>query len=262
MKPRIARVAALCVGASLMTHAAAFSTLGTKWDVGVNSAENLAGNVGTPGGATWSIMGVGLSMSASNDSHGSTLTSDFGLLIGGPTMVEEIAAINNAMNTWAAVSGFVNLGMVADGGTAAGASDAAGGQRGDLRFGAGLGFGGELAHAWWPSTEVDFGADWNKGGDVHVNTAYLWVDDANDTPGLDDFDFETVMLHEIGHALGLGHSGSGTVMNSFYEGGRRSLSADDIAGITHIYGAVPEPTSMAVLGLGALAMVRRRRSKA
>lgn len=240
------------------SYADAFSLLGSKWDVGVNSSENNAGNLGTPGGATWSIMGVGLSMSSTNDSHGAQLTTDFGLLIGDATLTDEINAINNAMNAWAAVSGFVNLGMVADGGGNAGASGAAGAV-GDIRFGAGLGFGGELAHAWQPATEADFGPDWNKGGDVHVNTAYTWVNDANDSNADNDFDLETVLLHEIGHSLGLGHSATNTVMDPFYHGGHRTLTADDIAGIQHIYGPVPEPATMAVLGFGALAMLRKRR---
>jgi len=241
------------------SYADAFNVLPRKWDVGVNTSEDLSGNEGTPGGATWSIMGVGLSMSSTNDNHGSNLTTDFGLLIGGPTLVEEIAAINNAMNAWAAVSGFVNLGMVADGGGNAGVTGAAGAV-GDIRFGAGLGFpGGVLAHAWLPSTEADYGPDWNKGGDVHINTAFTWVDDANDAAADNDYDLETVILHELGHALGLDHSFSGTVMNPSYQGGRRALTADDIDGIQYIYGPVPEPATMAVLGFGALAMLRKRK---
>ena len=51
------------------------------------------------------------------------------------------------------------------------------------------------------------------------------------------FDLTTVAIHEFGHALGLNHSPVvGSVMEAFYGGPRRVLHADDIAGITSIYG--------------------------
>ncbi len=49
-------------------------------------------------------------------------------------------------------------------------------------------------------------------------------------------DLQTVWLHEFGHGLGLGHSNvSGSVMEAVYDGPRRDLHQDDIAGITSIY---------------------------
>jgi hypothetical protein len=49
-----------------------------------------------------------------------------------------------------------------------------------------------------------------------------------------------VALHEIGHALGLGHSSLSTAdMYSSYNGVKTGLSADDISGIQAVYGARP-----------------------
>jgi hypothetical protein len=49
-------------------------------------------------------------------------------------------------------------------------------------------------------------------------------------------DLQTVWLHEFGHGLGLGHSNeTGSVMEAIYDGPRRDLISDDIAGITSLY---------------------------
>ncbi len=90
------------------------------------------------------------------------------------------------------------------------------------------------------------------GGDVHVDNGNTWVDNAS--AGVGELDLFTVLLHEFGHALGLGHSNvTGSIMEATYAGARRTLTADDIAGIQAIYGpaAVPLPVGI-ILFLSAL----------
>lgn len=69
--------------------------------------------------------------------------------------------------------------------------------------------------------------------------AFDWVWAQNPVGG-NQFDIESVAVHEFGHALGMGHSTvSGATMFPSVSGGttsNRSLHADDIAGVQALYG--------------------------
>lgn len=89
----------------------------------------------------------------------------------------------------------------------------------------------------WFGTSID-------EADMALNTNFDWA-----TNGIDDFDVESVYLHENGHVVGLGHSEvTGAVMEAVYAGPRRALHDDDILGINTLYpaGNANEPPVMTI----------------
>jgi len=94
------------------------------------------------------------------------------------------------------------------------------------------GMNGVLAHAFFPPP--DGGA---FSGDIHFDDDEQWTMDERPVPSGQPIDLVTVAAHEIGHALGLGHSNVNcALMNPFYTGSHRYLAQDDIDGIRAIYG--------------------------
>src|SRR5207249_10542034 len=71
------------------------------------------------------------------------------------------------------------------------------------------------------------------------------------TPVSGDFDAQSVATHEIGHMLGLDHSGlAGTVMDPFGDTGssqQRNLALDDTVGIAFLYPAAGFSTSTGII---------------
>ncbi len=93
--------------------------------------------------------------------------------------------------------------------------------------------GGRLAHAFLPDFYLDFGLE----GQAHFDESEDWGVGDNHTAR---FDLLTVLIHEIGHLLGLGHSQEpGSVMYPFYYRMSRILAPDDVDGIQALYGAPP-----------------------
>ena len=95
--------------------------------------------------------------------------------------------------------------------------------------------GDVLAHASFPNPYDD------RQVFLHFDNDERWVNSVSR-----NVDLLTVAAHEIGHTLGLAHSDDpGALMFASYDGPRRSLGADDIAGIQALYGvasdALPPP---------------------
>jgi hypothetical protein len=143
--------------------------------------------------------------------------------------IEEAAAV------WEAAAG-IDLVQVADDGAPIGtAGDQQGDPRfGDIRIGGMPQSGGQLAFAFVPPPS-------NGGtgaGDLFFNTSQSWQTDGT------TYDLETVAIHELGHALGMAHSGIATAdMYANYVGAKQMLTPDDAAGIQSIYGARPPDTA-------------------
>jgi hypothetical protein len=75
--------------------------------------------------------------------------------------------------------------------------------------------------------------------DVYTNTKYKYYSSGEADGCSGEFDIEGIMVHEVGHVIGIGHSNvSGATMYpsvSSCNDGNRSLEADDIAAKNDLY---------------------------
>lgn len=240
---------------ALSTAAHSFSTFDTVWNPGPNTVRH--NTAPAPGGATWSIIGAGITDASSSDGHGGAATTSLAALNSGLNIP---GIIDDAFNLWANVSNFTNLGQVTDSGLGFGA-DETGGSFGDIRIGT-INIDGPsrvLAHAYGPGSQTTF-SNGSIAGDIHLDNSENWVN---------SIDLATVLLHEIGHTIGLDHSTvEGSVMFATYSGANFNLSADDIAGIQSIYGAaISDPSIVPLPGapilflsaIGLVGFIKRRR---
>lgn len=165
-----------------------------------------------PDGVTW--------ISGTN-----TIDAAFDAKFGAGNWEREIA---RALATWQAAAD-INIVPVAD---ARYDENALGASQGDPRFGdiriGGVAMGEQkiLAQTYYPPPQGT-----TAGGDVEINLSMNY--------GIGrDFDLFSVVLHETGHSLGLGHpSSSSEVMRAVYGGVVDGLDDGDLYGIRAIYGA-------------------------
>lgn len=201
--------------------------------------------MGTGATVSWSLMPSGTS--CSQEFAGCTITS-----FADAMPVGWQSAVNAAFAMWSSVANLTFV-QVADDGAAFNTATTSG----DIRLGLHV-FDGAfniLAHGYYPPVNGGSAA-----GDIHFDIAENWKIGLGG-PG---FDITQVLAHELGHALGLDHTGvANSLMNPFYSEAFYGPQADDIAGMQFIYGAavqpVPEPGALALVALALFGLIAARR---
>ena len=85
--------------------------------------------------------------------------------------------------------------------------------------------------------------------DILFNNAFYW--DIYSGPRRSEVDFSRVALHELGHAIGLGHESSEQAMMAPSIGDLDSLQPDDIAGANSLYGG-PGDCEILTIGINSV----------
>lgn len=136
------------------------------------------------------------------------------------------------------------------------------------------GAGNVLAHAFGPP---DISV-----GNLHLDGDETWVTSGADDPPSGTsatIDLVSILAHEFGHVLGLGHPGgnAGDLMQPLYFGPLTTLSADDIAAVRTLYACrgadcpppdngdpngVPEPGTLFLIAIGLLGLAISLRARA
>ena len=295
LRQRLCATACTLALASLAGPAAAYNI----FPYGDQQALKWGNNtLGTPGGVvTWSLMADGTTLDASTAGLGmSGVSSLSGVFAQVGGAAPAMAALQAAFAAWQAVANIQFVQVAESGslpfGAAYGASGGGAPVVGNIRIGAFAieGFAGAVGYAPPPNGGTTL------EGDVIFNASNRFGLPAGSEgapyalyPASNNFyylnDLAGLFTHELGHALGLGHSGVATAvmcgyLNASADGSACAWAdpdgdgfapithlpkADDIAGIQALYGpaaAVPGPGSWALClaGLGGLCgWLRHRR---
>ncbi len=190
---------------------------GTSW----GATPRTIGDAG--GVVTWSLVGAGYNIGSAFSSSGASVDSS--------TLGFDVQSIiSAAFDAWSS-HGDIEFMQVEDSGGDPGTSHTA-----DIRIFFGSIPGSTIGFAYYPS-----GYGSMLAGDMLLDS------DIGNNWANNQTTFFGLVLHEIGHALGLGHEDSGveSVMTSFLS--ETSLQQDDVDGIQTIYGA--QDNSLAIFDM-------------
>jgi len=212
-----------------------FAVVGAKWGAGSFSGGVDVRGPGLPGGTvTYSFMGSGVAMGSHSDANVSITA-----LPGYQACF--LTEIRQAFAAWSAVAN-IQFAEVPDNGAPFDAS----GATGDIRIGAHAfdGQWGALAHGYYPPPGS------SAAGDIHFDRHEIYSCDAR--PGT--VDVGIIAMHEIGHAIGLGHevrAGHTALMNPSYNPiSATMLLADDVQGAVGVYGLGVSASDSLVVNFG------------
>jgi hypothetical protein len=169
---------------------------------------------------TWSIVPDGTDLAGKASNLQATLNGRFGTGNWQRSLQDAFAVWENVAN--------VNLVQVSDDGSPTNAGNYQQGSPsiGDIRIGGFAQATGVLGFCLLPPPS-NGGSD---AGDVFLNSSLPWQIGS-------DYDLESVMIHEVGHALGLAHSSDASAsMYEFYNGVHQYVGSDDVAGVQAVWG--------------------------
>ena len=257
----------MLVVAGMNTCFAEFNHQSMAWVLGPDSVSIRSPlEVPQSTGMTWSIVDADVESVyyPGGNVIADRLTRDFTDLnaVGLETLEDYKNALESVVNAWADVSGFQNLGYIAETGDVMVGGIAEIGDRGDS---AGVGHIRFMAYespiiptnvyasaSYIPAPEATTNNAYNRAraGDIRFRSdANIWS-----LGGDNGFYFRKIAMHELGHVLGFGHN---SISDSVMGGGlyrEPGLGVGDIEGATTIYG-VPEPTAMLLVAFSGLCLL-------
>ena len=168
---------------------------------------------------TWSLMPDGTNLGGVTSNLASTLNQELG-------SGNWLHAFQDAFAQWENYGNF-NFSQVGDNGSPLDSGNYQQGSPnfGDIRIGGYPMASNILAYTLLPPPN-NGGSD---SGDIFFNTAIPWKIN-------NDYDLETVAIHEIGHDVGLGESSDvNASMYTYYNGVQQQLNTDDVDGVQAIW---------------------------
>ncbi|MBA4106901.1 MAG: hypothetical protein C0485_14210 [Pirellula sp.] len=191
---------------------------------------------GSPGGTiTWSIMPDGTTIDPAFDDPNFSGVSSLNAIMNGLGYTQALSAIERSLAQWSAAANIYFV-QVPDSGAPFHGATATTPNTGQIRLGAFPINAGIGAVGYAPPPNGG-----NLEGDVLLNAnSTFFFDDGAEGELIDVFnDFESLIVHELGHAIGLAHSDAQSVMSvnyDIYKYVNRLLDPDDIAASQFLYG--------------------------